>query len=97
MSSPREKVEPITCADMVMLETAFRIGWPVPDGQLRDQLRRVQAVLDDPRSNDRARWRARRVLELAESRLIGRKTEQNRSRGSDLENLNQPVPAAIGN
>ena len=61
-------------ADMVMLESAIRNGWPAPNGELQDQLRRVQAVLDDHRSSDRARWRARRVLESARSRLIGRKT-----------------------
>ena len=76
MSSPRAKAEPMTRADMVALESAIRNGWPAPNGELQDQLRRVQAVLDDPRSGDRARWRARRVLKLARSRLDGPKTEQ---------------------
>src|SRR3954451_7034251 len=70
-----EKVEPMSRADMVTLESALRNGWPVHDQALSDQLRRVQAVLDDPRSNDRARWRARRVLQLAQNRLNGEKTE----------------------
>jgi hypothetical protein len=52
-------------ADLVTLESALRNGWAIPEDTLRQQLGRVQAVLDDPRSNDRARWRARRVLELA--------------------------------
>lgn len=62
-------------ADMVTLESALRNGWSVPDDVLSQQLRRVQAVLDDSSTNDRARWRARRVLELANSRLDGAKTE----------------------
>ena len=76
MSGHDNPAEPMTRADMVMLESAIRNDWRGPDRQLRDQLRRVQAVLDDPRSGDRARWRARRVLELAQSRLDGGKTEQ---------------------
>ena len=57
MSDPREKPKSMTRADMVMLESAIRNGWPVPDRQLRDRLRRFQAVLDDPRSGDPAHWR----------------------------------------
>lgn len=67
MSGPHNEPVQMTRADMVMLEAAIRNGWAVPDKQLRDQLRRVQAVLDDPRGGDRARWRARRILELARS------------------------------
>jgi len=54
MSDRREKVEPMTRADVVTLESAIRNGWPVPDRELRDQLLGVQAVLDDRPSSDRA-------------------------------------------
>ncbi len=84
MSDPRNKAEPMTRADMVMLESAIRNGWPGPNGQLQDQLRRVQAVLDDPRSGDRARWRARRVLELVQSRLDGAKTAARHKGNGDV-------------
>ena len=80
MSGAYTEPVPMQRADMVMLESAIRNGWPVPDRQLRDQLRRFQAVLDDHGSSDRARWRARRVLELAQSRLDGGKTEQTHER-----------------
>jgi hypothetical protein len=59
----------MTRTDMVTLESAIRNGGPVADQKLREQLRRVQAGLDDPRSSDPARWQARRVLEFAPSRL----------------------------
>jgi len=39
----------------------------MPVDKLQDALR-VQAVLDNPRSSDRARWRARPVMVLADSR-----------------------------
>jgi hypothetical protein len=71
MSCPERQAEPMSRADMVTLESALRNGWPVPEVSLQAQLRRVQAVLDDPCSNDCARWRARRVLELARGRLAG--------------------------
>jgi hypothetical protein len=75
MTRPRTKVAPMSRADIVTLESALRNRWPIPDEELMDQLRRVQAVLDDPRSSDRARWRAKRVLQLAYNRLDGAKTE----------------------
>ncbi len=65
MSDPTRNTEPMSRADMVTLEKALREGWTIPEDTLRQQLGRVQAVLDDSRSNDRARWRARRVLALA--------------------------------
>ena len=64
---PNANPLPMTRADMVTLESALRKGWPMSDEQLQGQLRCVQAVLDDPASNDRARWRAKRVLALASS------------------------------
>jgi hypothetical protein len=68
MTAHQDKDAPMGRADMVMLESALRNGWPIPDDKLRVELRRVQAVLDDCESNDRARWRAKRILELAKCR-----------------------------
>jgi hypothetical protein len=86
MSRPHDNPEPMSRADIVTLESALRKGWPMPDERLREQISRVQAVLDDPRSNDRARWRAKRILELARSRFIGQETVESpwssRRRGS---------------
>lgn len=75
MSNPHDNPEPMGRADMVTLESALRNGWHIADEKLQEQVRRVQAVLDDARSNDRARWRAKRVLDLADSRFGGRKTD----------------------
>jgi len=75
MTGPGVKAAPMSRADMMTLESALRNHWPIPAERLLDQLRRVQAVLDNPRSNDRARWRAKRVLQLAHNRLDGAITE----------------------
>jgi len=74
-SSVPDKVAPMSRAYMVTFESALRNGWAIHDKELSDQLSRVQAVLDDPRSNYRACWRARRVLQLAHNRLNGENTE----------------------
>ena len=55
---------------MVALESALRKGWAIPGERLKADLCRVQAVLDNPRSSDRARWRAKRVLALASHRGV---------------------------
>ena len=72
MTVRHDQSEPMTRTDMVTLESALRRGWLIPDEKLQMDLRRVQAVRDHAKSNDRALWRAKRILELAKSRPVGR-------------------------
>jgi hypothetical protein len=58
MSSLPEKPKPKNRAGMVTGESALRKGWPIAEEKPQEQLLCVQAVLGDPVSSDRARWRA---------------------------------------
>ena len=51
-------------SDMAILEFPLRKGWPIAQENLVANLRCVQAVLDEPRSTDRARLRAKRIQAL---------------------------------
>jgi hypothetical protein len=69
MSAFVDRPQPMSRADMATLERALRHGWQTPAETMREQLERVQAVLDDPTSHARARERAERIMQLAAGRL----------------------------
>jgi len=60
---------------LMEIQRAYRLSKSRAAFRAFDQLSRVQAVLNDTRSNDRTYWPARRVLQLANNRLNGGKTE----------------------